>query len=128
MCTACLVRSTFKEGFDVFNKWRVNQFITTAGQRIIESETAPENFKPLTSKLTDAEIDERARAVVATAYHPAGTAAMGDVVDTDCRVKGVQGLRVVDASILPVSIGAHLQASMYGVAERAAQIIIDGTR
>ncbi|KAK4497749.1 hypothetical protein PRZ48_010402 [Zasmidium cellare] len=99
-----------------------------AGQRISTGETPPGPFSPLTSKTSDAEIDERARACIFTAYHPAGSAAMGTVVDAECRVKGMKGLRVVDASIMPVSIGAHLQASLYGVAERAAQMIIDAAK
>lgn len=96
-----------------------------AGQRFSTGETAPGSFAPLTSKTSDSEIDERARASLITTFHPAGSAAMGQVVDTECRVEGVQGLRVVDASIMPVSIGAHLQASLYGIAERAAQMIVD---
>lgn len=101
---------------------------SSAGQRISTGETPPGSFNSLTSSTSDAEIDERVRACAGTTYHYAGTCAMGEVVDTECRVKGVQGLRIVDASIMPVSIGAHLQASLYGVAERAAQMIIDGTR
>ncbi|KAF2173396.1 GMC oxidoreductase [Zasmidium cellare ATCC 36951] len=96
-----------------------------AGQRISVGETPPGPFAPLTSKTSAREIDERARACMATTYHLAGSVAMGQVVDAECRVKGVKGLRVVDASIMPVSIGAHLQGSLYGIAERAAQMIID---
>jgi choline dehydrogenase-like flavoprotein len=52
-----------------------------------------------------------------------GTVAMGKVVDTDLKVKGVQGLRVVDASVFPVVISAHLQVATYALAEQAAEII-----
>ncbi len=52
-----------------------------------------------------------------------GTAAMGKVVDANLRVKGVKGLRVVDASAFPVSITGHLQAAVYALAEQAAEII-----
>ena len=101
---------------------------SAAGQSIGLGETPPGPFRPLTEATSDAELDERARACAITCYHYAGTAAMDDVVDTECRVKGVAGLRVVDASIVPVSIGAHLQAVLYGVAERAADMIIEESR
>ena len=52
-----------------------------------------------------------------------GTAAMGKVVDTKLRVNGVSGLRVVDASVFPVAITAHLQVATYALANKAAEMI-----
>jgi choline dehydrogenase len=52
-----------------------------------------------------------------------GTAAMGKVVDSDLRVKGVEGLRVADTSVFPVTITGHLQVAAYATAEQAAEII-----
>lgn len=43
---------------------------------------------------------------------------MGKVVDSSFRVKGVSGLRVADASVFPVAIGGHPQATLYGIAEQ----------
>jgi choline dehydrogenase-like flavoprotein len=49
---------------------------------------------------------------------------MGTVVDSNLRVNGVQGLRVVDASVIPVPLAAHLQAFIYALAEQATEIIV----
>ncbi|BEJ14658.1 hypothetical protein CspHIS471_0404250 [Cutaneotrichosporon sp. HIS471] len=63
-----------------------------------------------------------------TVSHPLGTCAMmrrewGGVVDANLTVYGTSNLRVVDASVLPMQISAHLSATLYGVAENAADII-----
>jgi len=55
-----------------------------------------------------------------------GTAAMGKVVDPDLKVKGVENLRVVDASVFPINVAAHLQVPTYALAEQAAVIISKG--
>ncbi|KAJ4361106.1 uncharacterized protein N0V89_001675 [Didymosphaeria variabile] len=92
-------------------------------QEFVESERAPDGFVPLTKDSSDAEIDERVTRVGNTFFHAAGSAAMGKVVDTKLKVHGVDGLRVVDASVFPLPITAHYQAIVYALAERAADII-----
>lgn len=57
-----------------------------------------------------------------TCNHGSGTCSMGSVVDTECRVKGLQGLRVVDASVFPIPVGAHYQAIVYAVAEQVSSL------
>ena len=49
---------------------------------------------------------------------------MGKVVDAELRVKGIEGLRICDASIFPSPISATLQASVYAVAEQLADMIL----
>ena len=99
---------------------------TSAGKSYIESEAAPPDMPALTENSSDAEIDTRIRLTGLSHPHSAGTAAMGKVVDTQLLVKGVRGLRAADASIFPTAIGGHPQATLYGVAEYAADIILQG--
>ncbi len=67
------------------------------------------------------------RGNVGTYYHPAGTCRMGSgpdaVVDVRLQVRGVDGLRVVDASVMPVIPNAHPNATVLAIAERAAELI-----
>ncbi|ORX37098.1 hypothetical protein BD324DRAFT_624787 [Kockovaella imperatae] len=61
-------------------------------------------------------------------WHPIGTAAMmsqnlGGVVDSSHKVYGVSGLRVIDGSVLPFQVSSHLMSVIYGLAERAADLI-----
>jgi choline dehydrogenase-like flavoprotein len=63
-------------------------------------------------------------------YHPVGTCAMlplskGGVVDKALKVYGTKNLRVVDASVMPVLISGHIQTAVYGIAERAADIVVE---
>jgi len=71
----------------------------------------------------DEAIDARVGGSAYGFYHPGGTCAMGKVVDGDCRVKGMGGLRVVDASIIPLPLGAHYQATVYALAEKATEVM-----
>ncbi len=76
---------------------------------------------------TDAEIDEHIRRSPGTAHHPAGTCKMGvdamAVVDGDLRVRGVECLRVVDASVFPDIVGGNINAAVIMVAEKAADLM-----
>ena len=97
---------------------------TPAMREVIECETPPEGYPPLTSKSTDSEIDARVAGFGTTIHHPAGTCAMGNVVDGELKVRGVDGLRVVDASVFPAPVSGALQASVYAVAEQASELIL----
>ncbi|KAJ6443695.1 Oxygen-dependent choline dehydrogenase [Purpureocillium lavendulum] len=56
-------------------------------------------------------------------HHALGTCALGQVVDDRLRVKGIRGLRVCDASVLPMQVSAAILATVYAVAEKAAEMI-----
>ena len=97
---------------------------TKSGQQHIECEVPPPGMQALTAESTDEEIDARIRNVGVNHKHAMGSNPMGKVVDTELRVKGVKGLRVCDASIFPVSIGGHPQATLYALAEKTADMIL----
>ena len=61
-----------------------------------------------------------------TEYHPIGTAGLGRVVDSNLKVLGVGRLRVVDASVFPLSVSGNIMAPVYALAEKAADIIKKG--
>ncbi|CAH0032947.1 unnamed protein product [Clonostachys rhizophaga] len=91
----------------------------------IAGETVPDALavEPVTLNDSDEKLDNRVTLAASTTWHYSGTCSMGKVVDTDFRVYGVKGLRVVDASVIPVPLSAHIQAPLYGLTEQAAAII-----
>jgi choline dehydrogenase-like flavoprotein len=76
---------------------------------------------------TDEQIEAFVRAHADTIYHPVGSCRMGagplDVVDAQLRVHGMQGLRVVDASIMPRIIGGNTNAPTIMIAEKASDLL-----
>jgi len=76
---------------------------------------------------TDAEIEQFIRSHADTIYHPVGTCRMGpgamDVVGADLRIHGLEGIRIVDASIMPRIIGGNTNAPTIMVAEKASDMI-----
>jgi len=84
---------------------------------------------PGPDKTSDADLDAYARATATTVYHPLGTCRMGPasdddaVVDPELRVHGIEGLRVVDASVMPDLVGGNINAPVIMIAEKAADLI-----
>ena len=103
-------------------------FETPEAQAVVAEEVPPAGFPALNSKSTDDELDARIKRCAGTFYHTSGTASMGRVVDTECKVKGVTRLRVVDASVLPTPISAHYMVAVYALAEQMAEIIVSNQR
>jgi choline dehydrogenase-like flavoprotein len=86
-------------------------------------------LQPGPNATSKTEVDAFIRRTAWTVHHPLGTCKMGAdsdemaVVDTQLRVRGLQGLRVVDASVIPDMIGGNINAPVIMIAERAADII-----
>lgn len=90
----------------------------------------PRSFPRKFSDASERELDQMLASTTATNYHPCGTCAMmreelGGVVDENLMVYGTKNVRVVDASILPIVPRGNILTTVYAVAEKAADIIID---
>ena len=109
------LREGFKRGRIVAYQQAMNAFR--------DSETSP---GPQVK--TDADIDAFIRRTAITAHHPCGTCAMGigpqAVTDPQLRVRGAERLRVVDASVMPDLVSAHINACVLMIAEKAADMIL----
>ena len=85
-------------------------------------------IQPSRNDLSDSELVAFIRAKAETVYHPIGSCRMGSdptcVVDSQLRVNGVHGLRVVDASVMPSLIGGNTNAPTIMIAERASDLIL----
>jgi choline dehydrogenase len=97
--------------------------------KLCKTELAPGKYQ-----LTEVDLREFIRREITTLFHPVGTCAMGgdsrlaaskltSVVDTELRVRGVEGLRVVDASVMPMVPRGNTNAPTIAIAERAADLI-----
>jgi choline dehydrogenase len=88
-----------------------------------------EEYAPGTRAGSDEEWLAYAREVGGTVYHPTSTCRMGQdrlaVVDERLRVRGIEGLRVVDASIMPNVISGNTNAATIMVAEKGADLILE---
>jgi choline dehydrogenase-like flavoprotein len=100
-----------------------------AGRTPLQAFIGQEIVAPGTAGMTDAALEAHVRAFAVTVNHPLGTCRMGAerdpgaVLDDRLRVRGAQGLRVVDASAMPDTVGGNINAAVIMIAERAADLI-----
>jgi choline dehydrogenase-like flavoprotein len=84
---------------------------------------------PGAAKTSTEDIDNHIRNTAITVHHPLGTCRMGlegdamAVVDQELKVRGVEGLRVIDASVMPQLVSGNINAAVVMIAERAADLI-----
>jgi choline dehydrogenase len=87
----------------------------------------PHVSAPMEPALDETDLEEFVRSQAETLYHPVGTCRMGtdgeSVVDAELRVRGIDGLRVVDASVIPTIIRGHTHAPTIMIAEKGADLI-----
>ena len=120
--------------FGTDEEWQVMRRGLRMARELVASEKirafGGEEIAPGADKQSDAEIDAHIRATMGTVHHPVGTCKMGAdtdpaaVVDAELRVRGVDGLRVVDASVMPDLIGGATNAPVIMMAEKAADMIL----
>ena len=103
--------------------------------RLIRTIVAQDAFKPYRgaeiapgeAAQSDADLDKWIRATAETLYHPVGTCRMGadakSVVDSELRVRGVGGLRVIDASVMPTLVGGNTNAPTIMIAEKLSDLM-----
>jgi choline dehydrogenase-like flavoprotein len=107
-----------------------------AAVRLVEDIAYQPEMRPFLGKeiapgreASDADIDKHIRGTAITVHHPLGTCKMGlasddsAVVDPQLRVRGIDGLRVVDASVMPDLVGSNINAVVTMIAEKAADFI-----
>ncbi|MEM7567634.1 MAG: GMC oxidoreductase, partial [Pseudomonadota bacterium] len=92
----------------------------------------PEEYLPGEAAASEEELVEAARKISTTIFHPVGTVAMGTEetapLDARLRVRGVEGLRVVDASVMPTIVSGNTNAPTMMIADKAAAMILEDAK
>ena len=89
----------------------------------------PEEFRPGPGAASDAALEQAAGELGTTIFHPVGTCRMGQdrlaVVDERLRVRGLENLRVIDASVMPRITSGNTNAPTIMIAERGARMLLE---
>ena len=89
----------------------------------------PEELRPGSQFQSDEELVQEGSKFTQTIFHPVGTCKMGNdemsVVDDNLKVRGISGLRVIDASIMPTLVGGNTNAPSIMIGEKASDIILN---
>ncbi|KAJ4342566.1 hypothetical protein N0V95_006906 [Ascochyta clinopodiicola] len=115
--------------YDLQAATNLAKFLRTIASTSPLKDVWTEEYEPGKAVQTEADWTKYALANTLSIYHPIGTAALlpekdGGVVNPELKVYGTKGLRVVDASVIPLLPSAHIQTLVYGIAERASEMII----
>lgn len=93
----------------------------------LEGEVAPSGLEALTPDNTDGQIDARVRAFAMAVAHPMGMCALEMVLDDEFQVKGIERLRVCDASVFSEPIGAMPSCTVYALGEMCTELLTAGS-
>ena len=85
----------------------------------------PEEFRPGQAIQSEQDLEKAAGELGTTIFHPVGTCALGSVVDERLRVRGVDKLRVIDASIMPRITSGNTNAPTTAIAEKGARMVLE---
>jgi choline dehydrogenase-like flavoprotein len=89
---------------------------------------SPEEVRPGADLASEEDLRAAAGQIGTTIFHPAGTAAMGTVVDARLRVQGLNGLRVIDASVMPRITSGNTNAPVMMIADKGAAMVMEDAR
>jgi choline dehydrogenase len=88
----------------------------------------PEEFRPGAAAQSEEALEKAAGELGTTIFHPVGTCAMGSVVDARLRVRGIDRLRVIDASVMPRITSGNTNAPTSLIAEKGARMLLEDAR
>jgi choline dehydrogenase-like flavoprotein len=88
----------------------------------------PEELRPGPGYDSEEDLQRAAGEIGTTIFHPVGTAAMASVVDAELRVRGIERLRVIDASVMPRITSGNTNAPTMMIAEKGAEMVLQAAR